>query len=78
MKSLELRSFYLHLDGWGDPGYDNEHPDYLPACIEAGGWEGMKELCDTIHDCGYVLEPMISIVIIISVPVLMMNHQHSS
>ena len=50
-EKLGIKKLYLHLDGWGDPGYDNEHPDYLPACIEAGGWEGMKELCDTIHDC---------------------------
>ncbi|MCD8097251.1 MAG: DUF5696 domain-containing protein [Lachnospiraceae bacterium] len=45
---------YLHLDGWGAPGYDNQHPDYLPACPEAGGWEGFKELSDTIQDCGYL------------------------
>lgn len=50
---LGIEKLYLHLDGWGEPGYDNKHPDYLPACIEAGGWEGMKELCDTIHECGY-------------------------
>ena len=43
-EKLGIKKLYLHLDGWGDPGYDNEHPDYLPACIEAGGWEGMKEL----------------------------------
>ncbi len=46
---------YLHLDGWGDPGYDNKHPDYLPACIEAGGWEGLRELQDTLHEYGYLL-----------------------
>ncbi len=45
---------YLHLDGWGAPGYDNQHPDYLPACPEAGGWEGLRELSDMIHDCGYL------------------------
>ncbi|WP_276951909.1 DUF5696 domain-containing protein [Acetatifactor muris] len=49
-----MRRLYLHLDGWGDPGYDNRHPDYLPACEEAGGWEGMKELSDTIRECGYM------------------------
>ena len=52
-KDLGIKKLYLHLDGWGDPGYDNEHPDYLPACIEAGGWDGMKELVDTIHEFGY-------------------------
>ena len=49
-----VKKLYLHLDGWGDPGYDNKHPDYLPACQEAGGWEGLKELSDTIRDCGYM------------------------
>ena len=45
---------YLHLDGWAEPGYDNHHPDYLPACIEAGGWEGMKSLVDTMHRLGFM------------------------
>lgn len=45
---------YLHLDGWGQPGYDNQHPDYLPACAEAGGWEGLKRLCDACHEEGYL------------------------
>lgn len=49
-----VRKLYYHLDGWGDPGYDNQHPDYLPACIEAGGWEGMKELSDTMEECGFL------------------------
>ena len=49
-----IKKLYLHLDGWGDPGYDNCHPDYLPACKEAGGWEGLKELSDTIEKCGYM------------------------
>ena len=33
IKALHEQGFeklYLHLDGWGDPGYDNKHPDYLP------------------------------------------------
>ncbi len=33
---------YVHLDGWGFRGYDNLHPDILPPCPEAGGWQGMK------------------------------------
>lgn len=49
-----IPKLYLHLDGWGDPGYDNKHPDYLPACEAAGGWEAMKELSDTIRECGYM------------------------
>ncbi|MEG1595339.1 MAG: DUF5696 domain-containing protein [Lachnospiraceae bacterium] len=51
---LGFQKLYLHLDGWADPGYDNQHPDYMPACLDAGGWEGMKELSDTMKECGYL------------------------
>ena len=51
---LGVEKLYLHLDGWAQPGYDNNHPDYSPACKEAGGWEDMKELADTMHECGYM------------------------
>lgn len=54
-KEKGVKKLYLHLDGWGDPGYDNKHPDYLPACRAAGGWKGLKELSDTIEECGYML-----------------------
>lgn len=61
-RAAELRRFheagvpklYLHLDGWAQPGYDNQHPDCTPACEEAGGWQAMKELADTLHDWGYL------------------------
>lgn len=46
------RKMYLHLDGWAQPGYDNCHPDYSPACEEAGGWDGMRELAETMHELG--------------------------
>lgn len=48
-----VERLYMHLDGWGQPGYDNAHPDYTPACREAGGWEGLKALADTAHELGY-------------------------
>lgn len=54
LHNMGVEKLYLHLDGWAQPGYDNCHPDYSPACIEAGGWEGMKELADTMHKCGYL------------------------
>lgn len=54
LHNMGVEKLYLHLDGWAQPGYDNCHPDYSPACIEAGGWEGMKELADTMHECGYL------------------------
>ena len=50
---LGMKKVYLHLDGWAESGYDNQHPDYTPACKEAGGWKGMKSLVDTMHDFGY-------------------------
>lgn len=48
LHELGSNKLYLHLDGWADPGYDNCHPDYLPACIEAGGWAGLKNLQDSL------------------------------
>ena len=51
---LGVEKLYLLLDGWAEPGYDNQHPDYLPACEKAGGWKAMKELSDTMHECGYL------------------------
>ena len=54
LHELGVSNLFMHLDGWGQPGYDNRHPDYLPACREAGGWEGLKELSDTAHECGFM------------------------
>lgn len=54
LKEAGLEKVYLHLDGWGEPGYDNQHPDYLPACIEAGGWAGMKALSDKMKALNYM------------------------
>jgi hypothetical protein len=45
---------YVHLDGWGFRGYDNLHPDILPPCPEAGGWQGMKDFAETCDQLGYV------------------------
>jgi len=45
---------YVHLDGWGFRGYDNLHPDVLPPCPDAGGWEGMRELAETCDELDYV------------------------
>ncbi len=54
LTALGAPKIYLHLDGWGQPGYDNKHPDYLPACKEAGGWEGLKALKDACHTHGHL------------------------
>lgn len=54
LHDLGVKKLYLHLDGWAQPGYDNQHPDYYPICAEAGGAEGMKGLVDTMHELGYM------------------------
>jgi len=45
---------YVHLDGWGFRGYDNLHPDIIPPCPDAGGWEGMQRLAETCDELGYI------------------------
>jgi hypothetical protein len=45
---------YVHLDGWGVRGYDNLHPDILPPCPEAGGWEGMRRFADACDELGFI------------------------
>lgn len=45
---------YVHLDGWGLRGYDNLHPDVLPPCPEAGGWEGMRQFASVCDRLGYL------------------------
>lgn len=49
-----IKRAYVHLDGWGFRGYDNLHPDIIPPCPEAGGWEGMKRLAETCEQMGYI------------------------
>ena len=54
LKKMGVDRLYMHQDGWGQPGYDNQHPDYLPPCRELGGWEGLKSLADTLYSLGYL------------------------
>ena len=49
-----IRSGEVHLDGWGRRGYDNLHPDVLPPCPEAGGWEGMREVAKACREVGWI------------------------
>lgn len=44
-----LKKGYLHLDGWGVDGYDQQHPDILPVNRKAGGAAAMRALIDTCH-----------------------------
>ena len=53
-KSLGLEKLYIHTDGWGKNGYDNDHPYILPPCEAAGGWKGLKDFSDVCRELGYV------------------------
>ena len=53
-KKLGLERLYIHTDGWGKNGYDNDHPYILPPCEAAGGYAGLKTLANTSRKLGYV------------------------
>ena len=54
LKAAGLEKLYIHTDGWGKNGYDNDHPYILPPCEAAGGWEGLKDFSDVCRELGYV------------------------
>lgn len=54
LKAMGLEKLYIHTDGWGKEGYDNNHPYILPPCAEAGGWDGLKSFADTCRDLDYI------------------------
>lgn len=54
IKELGLEKLYVHTDGWGKLGYDNNHPYILPPCPQAGDWSGLKYLADTCRNLGYI------------------------
>jgi Family of unknown function (DUF5696) len=45
---------WVAMSGWPHEGYDRQHPDELPPCPPAGGWEGMKRFQDTCEKLGYL------------------------
>ena len=45
-----LKKAYLHLDGWGVDGYDQQHPDIIPPHEKAGGVDGLKALKETCNN----------------------------
>lgn len=54
LPSLGIDKAYFHVDGWGFHGYDSHHPDVLPPCLEAGGWEGLIAFSKAAQECGYL------------------------
>ena len=53
LKENGAEKAYLHLDGWGNHGYDNLHPNPFPINEEAGGADGLRALQETCHSLGY-------------------------
>ena len=53
-RNLGREKVYLHIDGWGYRGYDNQHPDIFPPCPEAGGWDGLIQFSKAAAECGYL------------------------
>ncbi|MDP6520737.1 MAG: DUF5696 domain-containing protein, partial [Planctomycetota bacterium] len=54
-RTLGIERAQLIVAGWNRAGYDNEHPDILPAAAQAGGNLGLKQLADTAAKLGYTL-----------------------
>ena len=54
-RDLHLDRVLFIMGGWIRRGYDNQHPDILPAAPECGGNEAFAEACKRIRGLGYVL-----------------------
>lgn len=54
-KDLQIDKVLFQLGGWIRRGYDNQHPDILPAAPECGGNAALTEASRRIRACGYLL-----------------------
>lgn len=54
LKKAGLERLYVHTDGWGEQGYDNNHPYILPPGPQAGGWKGLKDFADTCRRLDFI------------------------
>jgi hypothetical protein len=53
---LKLDRVHFILGGWIKRGYDNQHPDILPAAPECGGDEGLAQCAKRVRALGYLLD----------------------
>lgn len=53
-KDLGIDRAFVVLAGWVHRGYDNQHPDPLPAAPECGGNKGLQDASARIKACGYL------------------------
>ncbi len=51
---LEMERVLFVLGGWIHRGYDNQHPDILPAAPECGGDAGLAECSRRVRALGYL------------------------
>jgi len=53
-KDLQLEHVLFLLGGWIHRGYDNQHPDILPAAPECGGDAALADCARRVRALGYV------------------------
>ena len=53
-RDLEIDKAMYVLAGWIHRGYDNQHPDILPAAPECGGSDAMADCARRVKDCGFL------------------------
>ncbi len=51
---LQLTKVLFVLAGWIHRGYDNQHPDILPAAPEIGGDQGVARISESVRSYGYL------------------------
>ena len=56
LRSLGLKRAFVHLDGYGQFGYDSGHPDIFPPHDDVGGITGMQQLISKCHELGYSMD----------------------
>ena len=53
-KDLSIDQAMYVLAGWIHRGYDNQHPDILPAAPECGGNEALADCAKRVKGCGFL------------------------
>ena len=54
---LKMDKVLFGLGGWTKRGYDNQHPDILPAAPELGGDTGFADCARRVMKLGYLFSP---------------------
>ena len=52
--ALNIDKAMYVLAGWIHRGYDNQHPDILPAAPECGGNDALTDCSERVRDCGFL------------------------